>query len=502
MAHNPVEKRLLQLGNHWSNFRKDESKRLLVWQINENAGRMVECFFEVQKHDTEFATGDLFIIFDSPFENAIQYSTELKESLKGQYEASKEELEKQGIKPDWEYEPEQLPDSAIGFMASMISFVKRHTEISGHIVATFMPQSITNNESFCNWLLTAIKPQKIPENLRLMVMDSKEHPQLSHLIDAKNPYVFVDKPPMDGLTIAQETFAQEGGVGPAAVFRNILLGLVALIEKGSLKQIRVKAKDSLNFAKKQKWKDQEVVVYMLFAGALLKEKQFKEAIREYRVARKAAKQAKKEEHPAGFDLILQTWFGEAGAHLAAGNDKQAAECYDQAAIVAQEVPNLILAIEGFRMAGYCYARVPDKEAAIERGSLTLQLGEKMEPDERPTTTLPLAAVDLLRVIEPEQVKKMEDIKQEQKQQQEKARKAAEEKGAKLESKKDPDLINTVKNQLEADKDKADLLATQRLDVLIESSSETFQSYFSQGRNLLGEEWPLAIDVAFPSSPAC
>ena len=263
----------------------------------------------------------------------------------------------------------------------------------------------------------------------------------------------------------------------------------------------MKAQDALAFAQKQNWKDQEVVVYMLFAGALLKEKSFKQAINEYRTARKTAKLAKKDGHPAASDLILQTWFGEAGAHLAAGNFNWAAECYDQAAVIAQEVPNMILAIEAFRMAAFCYIRIPKAETAIERGMLAMQLGEKLKPKARTMTTLPLAAMDVLRVVEPERVREMENIKRQQKSQQKNATKIAEQRAAKVETEKDPKLTEAIQQHLAEENKKADTLASQQLHAVVTSSTERFQQYFNYAGQLLGENWPLTNDVALPAVSA-
>lgn len=106
MTLNPVEQRLSELCNEWASFRADGSKRLLIWQAPDNATRMIQCFFETQKHETDFTTGDLFIVFDVPFIHSIQYSRDLKEALAGQYEASREELEQQGVTPDWDFAPD------------------------------------------------------------------------------------------------------------------------------------------------------------------------------------------------------------------------------------------------------------------------------------------------------------------------------------------------------------------------------------------------------------
>ncbi len=500
MALNPVERRLVELGNYWRAFCDDASKRLLIWRVQDNALRMLQCFFEVQKLDSELATGDLFIVFDTAFENSIQYSRDLKLALAGQYEASRDDLTQQGITPDWSYLPESYPDTATGFVQSLCSFEARHQEIKGHVAAVLMPSNIADNSAFQAWLQRALEAA-IPERLRLAVIDTVENPQLLPLIELKHPLVFIDSPPVDALSTAQETFAQEGGVGPAAVFRNFLIGLVALIAKGTADQVKAKSKDALAFARKQKWLDQEVVVAMLVAGALLKEKRFAEAISGYKETRATAQQAADASHPAGKDLVLQTWFGQAGAHLAAGETAQAADCYDQAALVAKSIPNLILAIEAHRMAMFCHARLNNRDPAIERGTAAMGLGEQMEPDMRNNTTLPIAAVDYLRVIELDRVKKMEAIKQRRDAGINQSREHAEQQAAQAEKSGVTEQLKAVESKLADETARAEQAAARELDALVTGADPQFRGIFAQARGLLGAEWPLENPVALPMAPA-
>jgi tetratricopeptide (TPR) repeat protein len=381
MDFNPVEQRLLDLAGHWETFREDASKRLLVWQAEPNALRFYQCFFEVQKHETDYTVGDLFVVFGAPFENAMQYSRDLKKALAGQYEASRDDLIQQGITPDWQFSPEELPDSAAGFVHSLQSFGSKHYKRIGHLVAVLMPTDVADDDSFASWLTRALDA-RLPERLRFAVIDSLETPRLSRLIASKHELIHADTPKIDALTTAQETFAQEGAVGPAGVFRNLLMGLMTLVEKGSAAQVKVVAADALKFARKQKWADQEVVVTMLVAGALLKEKRFDEAVKGYQDARQAAAQAVVDGHPSGQQLVLQNWFGEAGVHLAAGEPGKAVECYDQAAVLAQQIHNLILGIEAFRMGAFCLARMDAREPAIVRGNDALLLGQQLKPEAR------------------------------------------------------------------------------------------------------------------------
>ncbi len=496
MAFNPVERSLLGLCQHWETFRSDASKRLLVWQVQDNAVRTLQCFFEVQKHETALSTRDLFIVFDTPFENAMQFSRELKETLAGQYDASREDLEQEGIKADWRFNPEDHPDSATGFLQGLHSFAAKYHDVAGHVAAVFMPQQVADDTAFCSWLTRALSVE-MPEYLRLVVIDSHETPRLSSLTESEHPLIANASPKIDALAIAQQTFAEEGGVGSGAVFRNILMGLMTLVEKGSINQVKSKATDAQAFARRQGWADQEVVVTMLVAGAMLKEKRFDDAIQEYQGARQSAVQATASGHPAGQQLVLQTWFGEAGTQLAANRDVKAAECYDRAAVVAQKTPDLILAIEAFRMSLFCHARLNNRDAALERGRLALALGERLEPEARATTTLPMAAIDLLRVMEPERVKRMEAIKQQQEVRQEDARVRAEQQAAGAEDAQESQALRVIEAQLEGETAQAGQAALQAIEEEAGAGDEVFRRQFAYARDLLGEAWPLSHLVAAP-----
>jgi hypothetical protein len=456
----------------------------------------------VQKHETEYSTRDLFIVFDAPFESSIQYSRALKEALAGQYEASRDELAQQGIAADWTFVPGQAPHSARGFVESLRSFGSRYHTIIGHLVAVFAPTNVDPDaqDAFADWLARALD-SALPERLRLAVVDSIETPRVEKLLASNHPLVHVDSPEIDALQTAQETFAQEAAVGPAGVFRNLLMGLVTLADRASADQVKAKAMDAVAFARKQGWADQEVVIAVLLSGVLLKEQRFDEALTVNAHARETAQQAAAAGHPAGRQLMLQTWFGEAGTHLAAGDAQQAADAYREAAIVAHSVPNLVLAIEALRMEAFCRARAGSTEAAVETGRAVLKVGTRLKPDARPMTTLPIAALDLLRVLDPARVTLMEDIKSRLTARELEARQAAERRAAELEGTQDAAAFAQAEADRAAGVEAARLDAAGELHRVVSAADARFTEAFATGQSLFGGGWPLVTLSAVPMAAA-
>ena len=96
----------------------------------------------------------------------------------------------------------------------------------------------------------------------------------------------------------------------------------------------------------------------------------------YQASRPVPERALAAAHPAGHKLILQTWFGQAGAHLAAGQIDAAADCYRHAAATAEADRNLILTLEAHRMEAFCRARDGDREGAMVCAQRALGCGAR------------------------------------------------------------------------------------------------------------------------------
>lgn len=499
VALNPVERRLALLCEDWLAFRADPALRLLVWQVPDDALRLVQCFVQAQKHDLPYASRDLFIAFDVPFEHSLQYARALKEQLQGQYQASAGELAAQGIPADWMFEPQAVPDTAAA-MAALRSFGAGHHARMGHLAAVLMPAAVAQPGHWCDWLLRALETS-LPERLRLVVLDSQDQPRLGSLTPQRDARIRVSRPALHGLAMAQETFAQETTVGPAGTFRQMLMGVMALIETGSVAQVQAQAATALAFARQQGWPDQQVVLHILLAGALLKASRHAEAVQAYQRARQAAEQAMAAGHPAGAKLVVQTWFGEAGARLAAGDDAEAAACYDAAAPVALADRNPLLALEAWRMGAFCHARRNDPAAAVERGRQALALGARLQPQARCSSTLPLAALDLLRLLGPTPVQQIAQVQARMQRQLAALAQRAEQDAAAAEASPDPAVTTALQARLDEAQGRCHAQAEQALQAVLAAAPAPWQAEFRQVRELLGPDWPLHSDWNLALVPA-
>jgi hypothetical protein len=309
--------------------------------------------------------------------------------------------------------------------------------------------------------------------------------------------VRVDELDIDALQTAQDTFAQEAAVGPAAVFRNLLMGVVTLADRAPADQVKARAAEAVAFARKQGWSDQEVAIAVIVSGALLKERRFGEALDVNAHAREMAQKATAAGHPAGRHLVLQTWFGEAGTHLAAGDPLRAANAYREASLVAYGVPNLVLAIEALRMEAFCRARAGEVDASVEAGLAAMRVGARLKPDARPMTTLPIAAFDLMRVLDPKRVRAIDDIRNRQSACGLEALQALERSAVALEGEDDAQPFDEAEAEYARRCAAAQRDAERELEAIARDGDSRFADVLATGRELLGAPWPLANAAAAP-----
>lgn len=511
MSKSPVEKRLEQLRDLWLEASEQPSLRLAVWRVPDNAKRMLAAFFEAQQHPGEWNTPDAFLRLDVAFETSWGYSRALKQTLAAGYEENRDALQDQGIAPDWVADSQEYPDTAAGFVALLSSFAEHYHAHWRHVVVVLEPQRVASPEAFEAWLdaaMTAPELRQPQARVRLAMADTREHPGWQPLVDRHKGASQVIDAPVDMFDIARATAAQSGGSGPQVAHRLALTDVMTSLEKGSAAQTAQRADKAMTRCVAEQWYDQQVVLHMATAGAHLKEKQHGEAIKRYRLARECATRAQAADHPAGGTMVLQTWFGEAGAWLAAGQHGHAAQAYQQAAQVARQIPNVLFVIEGLRMAAYCQAKDGKRDLALDHGLQAIAEAKPLTADERATTTFPLLLQDLLRLQDASLADKLDRSATRYQESVATAHKEMEAKAARLGPNPASQELTRLDLLLEAKLEAAFAKLCEERESLIGRGDVFFRKVVAVGRDFLHPGWnglpevkhPLDKDMAEWSSP--
>ncbi|MEO6919030.1 MAG: hypothetical protein ABI171_08475 [Collimonas sp.] len=503
MAKNPVEKRVDTLRDLWLENTQDPRVRVLVWRIPANADRMLQAFFEMQQHPGDWTTPDLFLRFEAAFDTGFGYSRALRQSLADDYIDSKDSLREQGVTVDWSVAQTPQHDSASGVMVTLASFTQYHKAQLAHlryVAAVLAPHPVSNQAAWEAWLDAALRSPAMASDtasVRLTLVDTVSDQRWQALAQRHGDRVRVVEAPIDMFDIARETVAQAGGAGPTVAYRQLLTDVITLVEKGNAAQTAARAEKAMQIAQREQWPDQQVVLQMAVAGAYLKEKNYADAIKRYRDARECAGQAEQNKHPMGADLIMQTWFGEAGVWLVAKEPERAAQAYRSAAEQAQRVPNPMFEIEGFRMAAYCYAQNGQQQPAREHGALALRAAKAVSPAERPLTTMSLALHDLLRVQDPARTVKLERCATDYQAAIAAAHLQAEQQAAKLGGQPQAGDLEKIENAMHQHFESGFQRQRQEREHLIAGGDEYFRKVVALARELLNPLWNGLPEVKHP-----
>ncbi|MGH8084844.1 MAG: hypothetical protein ACREPV_06175 [Lysobacter sp.] len=497
IAKSPVEQRFDLLCELWMEAVADPAVRLVVWRIPGNAGRMLDAFFEAHKQSPQAMTPDYFLRFDTAFETGFGYSRALADALQTGYIGSRDKLKAQGLPINWRDAHLDAPASAAGTLQLMRSFGDYYHEHLRHFVAVLVPSTVSRADALEAWLDAALRTP-VPERLRVALVDFDDGPQWSALAARHGAAVRVIEAPIDMFDIARATAAQSsGGAGPSTAYRQVLTDVMTLLEKGRAAQVARRAERGLAMCERERWPDQQVVLHMAVAGAHMKEQQHPEAIGRYRAARESAQTAQLAGHPAGPNLLMQTWFGEAGAWLNARQPARAAEAYAAGSAAAKAIPNGLFAIEGLRMAGFCHAQGGHKERAREHYLFGLGEAKAMPAADRPLTTLPLLLQDMLRLQDPARVVQLEECASRYQAQVTDAQTRAESRAAKLGA----NPVSTDVDGIEAELVAAYEAAFQRLlderEQLIARGDDYFRKVVAVAREYLHPRWNGLPEVKHP-----
>jgi hypothetical protein len=117
------------------------------------------------------------------------------------------------------------------------------------------------------------------------------------------------------------------------------------------------------------------------------------------------------------------------------------------------------------------------------------------------TTLPIAAVDLLRLLDADRVRAMEEVKRRVDEGSVAARARAEASATPLETDVNPQRAGEVDAALASDLAAAQQQGEQELSSLVAEAPEDFRDEFAMIRETLNADWPRAFLSAIPVVPA-
>ncbi|MEL6631787.1 MAG: hypothetical protein AAFQ83_09970 [Bacteroidota bacterium] len=388
------------MAEQWWQFEAESSAPFGRWLVQDDEYRMVEAF--VKREETEAGQiPSVFFQLETPFQTKASYGPALLQELVSTclQPENQDDLEAFGISLSFvqSYENKKGPRDWITFLDE---FRQQGPKIAGHIVPFLQPKQIADPEQFADWLMDVAETQ-IPPSIKIMLLDRVSQPILERFADFFSQQVEDLVPDLNMDDAMMEMAAMAGANDPddpGVLYRKALVALMQHSQAGKLDQAKQFAQEAQEIAHVNFWPHLEVAAFLGLANAMLANQAFGEIFPVYTQAREAAKRAEQEDDTLGKRLAIQAWMSEGAARIADDDYPMAMQAYQSGATIGVEIEDHILALESWRMAGYCAEREKKWIDAWSFYQKTLSSAQQLPPDQCKNTTLPYAGHALLRLV--------------------------------------------------------------------------------------------------------
>lgn len=396
---NAVERKLAEVENLWLDASDDDGARLFIWRTAADSDRLIQVFFALQQEgQNDYTTPDLFVHFTTPFETAWDYSHALEQEFTERVSISS------FPEPRWSSDGLAPCYRGDALFSLLNDFARYHQGSFRYLAVILTPAAISHSDSFHRFLdELCYAGAAVPSYLRFMLVDTHENPVWQELAERSPETVRVLAPEISEDELMRQTLNETPTTDGAAMlrFRQVMVDSFISLKNGPAAQTESFAQKALALARQNGWLDQQVVVFSMIAGGWLKEKHTQNAIKNYRLAVQHAEHLPDEtRHP----LTVQSLMGEGNAWFMEKNYRQASDTFHQSAVVAQNMPSLLLEMEGHRMAGFSLMAVsPVPEETAQHFHAALLTGLTMTEEERATSGFMQIFRDLLNHLSPDAV---------------------------------------------------------------------------------------------------
>jgi hypothetical protein len=404
---NAIQKEIAKLTQHWELF-TDGDQAILHWLIKSTDIALANTFVKIKEQFDE-ENGEWFIQLTSEFADMHSFASDLTEELNELMEEGLADADGDTPLNDWK--KTNLNEAQSGFHALFLScgeILRLFGSSIECLTLVVSPSTVKKPKEYAQWWALACKIhrdyQEWNPKLKLLVLDSAEKPFLTQTFADNTDAALSQTPPLDFNGAARAIAEQANDGTDSGEFRLHLLDLNNAIGEQNKKKVEQASVAALAIAEKNNWFDMWATVLMTRAAGWLNFKIFDQAIKDYRQAQQVATQGIEQQTPGCEKLLMQAMLFEGSTYFMADYLEHAARAYESAAKKAEELKDLWICLEAWRMASLSMERHKQKDAAWQYANQAYAVGREMTPEEREQSTLAFVGQAMLRISPNGQVK--------------------------------------------------------------------------------------------------
>lgn len=398
---NPIEKELAKLTEQWHEF-IDSDLAILHWKVPQDAMQLVNTFIKVKEQFDE-KNPDFFIHLTTPFNSAKQFGSDLTQDFLQAVEEGLDDSAEEG-EDNCGWQKPDLSQVGSGFQTLFTScsgLLEVFGDYLDSLVLVIAPQSIVSEEEYKQWWSWACNVYRDydvwHEKLKLVVFDLAEQPFLEEII-AANPDVAMSLlAPLDYRGALNEVLDEANDGSDGAKIRQCILDMNYAITEQDKNALDRSSSTALPIALNNAWFDISATILITRASGYLNWQMFDLALQDFREAQKVSIDDSEVVISGCEKLLLQAMLNEGTTLFLSKQLGPAAKVYHKTAGKAQELNDLWICIEAWRMGSFCLEQNNDLKHAWDFSENALKVGYLMDEEQRAQSSLPFVGQALIRM---------------------------------------------------------------------------------------------------------
>jgi hypothetical protein len=383
---NPVEQRIESLADKWKDAIDKRKGRIIRLHAKEEDEQMIDAFVWYML-GLDSLIDDIAFILDPLFTDEDTYSLRLLESLDTCIREWNELPKPEEINPvqvDWR------PDLSLADKKNQAGlFVKNFNRLAetldledGQYTVAILAVPVVEKwkKEINRWLENALEAG-ISSKVRILIMDTEESPVYDHLASRHPEEVIPIIPALDMDNVMSQVAAMGDPSDPATPYRiaftNMMNAMGKKKSKAAIKEgetcIRIAGE---NTDRDPHWMIQTVVVNIALCNDRISVKDYKGALKRAEKAIEAALPVpEKLGDMVGMSILAQAFMNRGVMYCYPKKWENAIPDFISAAEYYIRANNLVVAIEAYRMAGFCASKSFRGEDAVHYLVTGFRLGE-------------------------------------------------------------------------------------------------------------------------------
>jgi len=273
--HNPIAQRVTQLQQKWAEVvKKQPDSKIIRWKIKQKEVRIFEGFCKIES-SSHGKLPEFFVVMLTPFSGYHQYAQDLIEHWIGIFENDKF-VKEAGFK--WDYKPfkKALENKPKGTNANEIliellaSFKK---SIDNELVLGLIPYSVESAKGFQTWLVEMVE-LGLPENIKMMILDNLEKPNLDHLEVALGKQIATAEIDLNSDAAVEQLIKSGNPNAPDVQLRICVLEMSKALSDNSQKRLHHWGQKALEVTQKSGITTLFATAHIVYAGMLFNFKKY------------------------------------------------------------------------------------------------------------------------------------------------------------------------------------------------------------------------------------